>query len=526
MKILKLSREGTFAGILLFGLLAMTARSATDPDLWWHLRTGQWIVETGHVPHSDPFSFTRAGLAWVSHEWLSEVAFYELWKHGGAALLIVFSAIVTTAGFMLLYLRCLLYGGKKHWAAAATVLGALASAPSWGVRPQMFTFTLASLLLFLLESGNKKDRPRLLLWIPPLFLLWLNLHAGFALALALLFAYGVGLIVETAVGSTPWTNTRPIILRVLLLLLACLALVPLSPAGAQLYRYPFDTLRSSGMRSFIVEWFSPDFHDWLYRPFLLVWLLLLIALASSRSRPKGRVIVPLLLTSLAALDAVRHIPIFILVAIPVIAAALPVATGSRAASPHVTKNARRGAPIFSWFQPSFNLAVVILIAVFALVKWVSLARNQDAREAELFPQKAVAFLRASDQPRRIFVYYDWGGYAIWKLYPEYRVFVDGRADLYGDDLLHQFKTALQLRSGWRDVLDGWKVEAVLMPPSCALSQALILDPKWHVAFIDSKAIILVRTNPQPEIPALSGGLSPVGEESEKMFPRAIPNLRN
>ncbi len=79
-----------FAAILLFGLLAMTARPATDPDLWWHLRSGQWIVETGHVPHSDPFSFTRAGHAWVSHEWLSEVVFYELWKHGGAAALIVF----------------------------------------------------------------------------------------------------------------------------------------------------------------------------------------------------------------------------------------------------------------------------------------------------------------------------------------------------------------------------------------------------------------------------------------------------
>jgi hypothetical protein len=525
----QLSLSNVFPVVLLLGLLGMTARPATDPDLWWHLRTGQWIMETGHVPHSDPFSFTRAGHPWVSHEWLSEVVFYELWKHGGAAGLIVFSAIVTTAGFMLLYLRCLLCGGKNYWAAAATVLGALASAPSWGVRPQMFTFTLASLLLFLLEGGNKlesgnknkKDRPRLLLWIPPLFLLWLNLHAGFALGLALLLAYAVGLIMETAAGNTPWQQARPIMLRVLLLLLACLALVPLNPAGAQLYRYPFDTLRSSGMRSFIVEWFSPDFHDWLYRPFLLVWLLLLIALASSRSRPKGRVIVPLLLTSLAALDAVRHIPIFILVAIPVIAAALPVARGSRAGSSEVSKNARRGAPISSWFRPSFNLAIVILIAVLALVKWVSLARNQDAREAELFPQKAVAFLRAGDQPQRIFVYYDWGGYAIWKLYPEYRVFVDGRADLYGDDLLRQFKTAVQLRSGWRDVLDSWKVEAVLVPPSSALSQALLLDPKWHVAFVDSKAIILVRTNPPLEIPALSRALSPVGEESEKMFPRAI-----
>jgi len=243
------------------------------------------------------------------------------------------------------------------------------------------------------------------------------------------------------------------------------------------------------MRSFIVEWFSPDFHDWLYRPFLLLWLLLLTALASSRSRPKGRVIVPLLLTSFAALDAVRHIPIFVLVAIPVIAAALPVATASTAPS--------QRRPDSSRFRPLFNIAVVILIAVFALVKWFSLARNQDAREAEQYPQRAVAFLQASAQPRRIFVYYDWGGYSIWKLYPEYRVFVDGRADLYGDGLLRQFKTALQLRTGWRDVLDSWKVEAVLVPPSCALAQALLLDPNWHVAFTDSKAIILLRTHPAP-----------------------------
>jgi hypothetical protein len=466
--------------VLLLGLSGMTARPATDPDLWWHLRTGQWIVETGHVPHSDPFSFTRAGHAWVSHEWLSEVVYYELWKHVGAAGLIVFSAIITTAGFMLLYLRC---PGKKHWAAAATVFGALASAPSWGVRPQMFTFTLASLLLWLLEAGQ--DRPRLLFWIPPLFLLWLNLHAGFALGLALLLAYGVGLIMESAVGNTPWQEARPIIWRVLLLLLACLAVVPLNPSGAQLYRYPFDTLRSPGMRSFIAEWFSPDFHESFYRPFLLVWLLLLAALASSRWRPKGRVIVPLLLTSFAALDAVRHIPIFVLVAIPVIAAALPVASASSAVSQRRTDSSR--------FRPLFNGAFVILMAVFVLVKWVSLARNQDAHEAEQFPQKAVAFLRTSDQPQRIFVYYDWGGYAIWKLYPQYRVFVDGRADLYGDDLLRQsIKTVVGLGTGWRDVLDRWKVEAVLVPPSCALAQALLLDANWHAAFSDSRAIILLR----------------------------------
>ncbi len=518
------STETMFGAILFFGLLAMTARPATDPDLWWHLRTGQWIVETGHVPHSDPFSFTRAGHAWVSHEWLSEAVFYGLWKHGGAAALIVFSAIVTTLGFMLLYRRCLSTGAPPHWAAAATVLGALAAAPSWGVRPQMFTFTLASLLLWLVEGGE--DRPQLLFWIPPLFLLWLNLHAGFALGPALLFAYGVGLLLETAGGNTPWQQARPIILRVLLLLLACLALVPLNPSGAHLYLYPVHTLLSSGMRSFIGEWRSPDFHAGLYRPLLLLWLLLLIALASLRSRPRGRVIAPLLLTSFAALDAARHIPIFILLAIPVMAAALPAPGGNRA---HVSKSVRRGAPP----APLFNLAVILLMAVLTIAKWASLARDQDAHEASQFPQQAVAFLRSGDYARKLFVYYDWGGYAIWKLYPEYRVFVDGRADLYGDDLynddlynsdlLRQFNTAVELRTGWRDILDRWQVEAILVPPSCALAQALLLDSSWHTAFRDSQVIILLRA--QPAI-ANTGVAASAGQKSEKMFPRAVPNLRN
>jgi hypothetical protein len=494
------SRQIAFAAILLLGLLALTARNATDPDLWWHLRTGQWIVETGHIPHTDPFSFTRAGHAWVSHEWLSEVLFYELWKQGGAAALIVFSAIITAAGFMLLYLRCFPSEGRKHWAAAATAFGALASAPSWGVRPQTFTFTMASLLLWLIEAGE--ERPKLLVWIPPLFLLWLNLHAGFALGPALLLAYGVGLIMETAVGSQPWSKTRPIFLRVLLLLLACSALVPLNPSGVELYRYPFDTLRSSGMRSFIVEWFSPNFHQSLYQPFLLAWLLLLTALASSRSRPKGRVMVPLILTSFAALDAVRHIPIFVLVAIPVLAAALPMARRDDRYA-HVSKSTRRGAPRSSRFRPLFNGAVVILMGAFALVRWTGLVRNQGGRESEQFPQKAVAYLRASHGPSRIFVYYDWGGYAIWNLYPEYRVFLDGRADLYGDDLLRQFKTAVQLRSGWRGVLDGWKVETVLLPPSSGLAQALLLDAHWKAAYSDSKAIILTRTQPAVENAVIS-----------------------
>ena len=119
------------------------------------------------------------------------------------------------------------------------------------------------------------------------------------------------------------------------------------------------------------------------------------------------------------------------------------------------------------------------MAAFALTRWHNLIRDQDQTEATLFPSQAVEFLRSHRMPDRLFAYYDWGGYAVWKLYPQYRVFVDGRADLYGDDLLHQFQKAIQLQTGWEQVLDGWGVDAVLIPPSCGLAQALALDDGWR-----------------------------------------------
>jgi hypothetical protein len=506
------STQAAFAGILLFGLLAMTARNAVDPDLWWHLRTGQWIVETGHIPHSDPFSFTRAGQPWVSHEWLSEVVFYEIWKRAGASGLIVFSAIVTTAGFMLLFLRC---PGKPHWAAAATALGALASAPAWGVRPQMFTFALASLLLWLLERGQ--ERPWLLVSIPPLFLLWLNLHAGFALGPALMLAYGLGLLVEVVIGDTPWREAWPILARLLLLALACLALVPLNPSGAQLYRYPIDTLRSSGMRRFIVEWFSPDFHKFRFLPFLVVLLLLLVVLSRTRVRLQARVLVPLVLTTLLALDAVRHIPILVLLAIPVITAGL--ATYSSEVGIH-TLSAR------SRVRPMFNGLTLVLMAGFALVRWGVLARGQAIAEAQQFPEKAVEALRSRASGGEVFAYYDWGGYTIYKLYPQYRVFVDGRADLYGDDLLQQFQTAVQLRTGWREVLDRWGVRAVLLPRQAALAQALVLDPNWHLEYHDAQAVLLLRTTRSRENEGGPTKPSPSPEKSARISVEPVLNLRH
>src|SRR6266550_3201993 len=155
-----------FVAVLVIGLLALAARGVSDPDVWWHLRTGQLIIQNHQVPHSDPYSFTRAGQPWINHEWLSQVAIYGMhWLAGWGGLIVGFAAIIAVSS-LLVYLRS---PGRPYVAGVFTVWGAVASAPIWGVRPQMISLLLASAFLLVLDRSDK--RPGLLWWTAPLTLL-------------------------------------------------------------------------------------------------------------------------------------------------------------------------------------------------------------------------------------------------------------------------------------------------------------------------------------------------------------------
>ena len=164
-----LQTKHVFLTILFVGLLAMAARNVTDPDVWWHLKTGEYIAGHKSVPHTDPFSFTRAGQAWVAHEWLTEFLLYEIQRMAGWGGLIVIFAAVVSAAFFLLYLRC---GPACYIAGVATLYAAWATAPVWGVRPQVLSLLLTSLWLLILERSESNSK--LLWWTLPLTVLWVN----------------------------------------------------------------------------------------------------------------------------------------------------------------------------------------------------------------------------------------------------------------------------------------------------------------------------------------------------------------
>src|SRR5581483_11667140 len=249
-----MSPSRLFTAILFVALFTMPVREISDPDFWWHLRTGQYIVETRTIPHADPFAFTAQGKEWVTHEWLSEVIIYGLYRVGGLALLaLVFAGIITLA-FGLVYWRST---GRPYLAGFALLLGALATAPTWGVRPQMISLLLMSVVLVLLDVYIARRGWQFLVPLRILTALWVNLHSGYALGLMEIGAY---LVTEVAyrvwrIAHRQSQKLTPLVITLAVSFVAVL----LNPNGARMYSYPFETLTSPAMQRYIQEWFSPDF---------------------------------------------------------------------------------------------------------------------------------------------------------------------------------------------------------------------------------------------------------------------------
>lgn len=470
-----------FSVIVAFGLFSMATRPATDPDLGWHLKTGEIIAHTRHIFHSDSYSFTRTGQPWINHEWLSDLLMYELYRAGGTASLIILFAAVSAGAFLIVFLRCV---GKPYLAGVVVIWGALASASSWGVRPQIFSLLLASIFLWILERSE--SNATILWWTLPLTVLWVNLHAEFAVGIALIALFLVGSLLDCIFGFTTWAQTASSLRNLTLALGFCLALVPLNPYGPKMYLYPWHTLSSPAMATYIQEWMPPDFHQTMYLPFLLLVLALFAAAGISRLRIRLRDILLLSVMLFAGLRSVRHIPIFAIVAAPILA---------RFVQDLLERWNIHLAGGTSPARGVFALNAVILSGFLLFVAlWVSsIIRREPRIEAEKFPVQAVSFLSQNKLPGPLFNHYNWGGYLIWKLYPQYEVFVDGRADLYGDQFLDNLAGMYFVQNQWQQKFDAWQIRTVMLPPEAPLIAALRLQSGWKQVYEDKQAVILERT---------------------------------
>jgi hypothetical protein len=468
---------------MLLATFALCSRPMASADTWWHLATGRWIAQNRAVPHTDPFSYTYSGRPWIAHEYLSDLMMYWIHRIGGFPALMLVNAALLTLAFGMLYQRA---GGSRWMRASAVVLGVCAARPGFAIRPLTLTILMGSAFLWIAHRYLRDGRAWSLLWLPVLTILWVQLHAGYMLGIGLLLATIFAEMTDSIAGRSSATWRQLCIL--LGATAACVAVVPLNPNGTEMLRYPFEVLGMQVNR-YIVEWQAPPLQFPRYYPFVALAVLTLVAMMASRKayRPGQFLIYSAFLA--AALKSGRNIPLFVLIAVPLLAEHARFDWGGKLAAK--TKLVRIGATA----KAALAGALVLACALVCAGQVMAGLRFQREAEHEMFPEAAVDYLLQHGLRPRMLNDYAYGGYLIWRLFPEhpeYKVYVDGRADLYGDTFLLAYNQIYLGQENPNALLEREHIQTVLLSPGAGLSGVFRIktgNKSWRIAYEDRQAVI-------------------------------------
>lgn len=459
--------------LLLVALI--TARTPADPDMWWHLSVGREMLARGEILTRDVFSYTRFGASWINAFWLSDIGMYLLWRAGGFPALSLMTALLAALTMAVVHRQMV---GPPILRAAVLVLAALAAAPAWSPRPQLLSYLLLAVLDRMLARW-REGAPRRFWLLIPLFALWANLHGGFIWGFLLLMAVLAG---ETVDRLTRWGEGLiwHDIRRLAVFTLLAAGAVLLNPNGLALWRLPFHTV-SVSLR--IQEWLSPDFHRLDFHPMLWLLVLLTIGLARSRERPDLGSLFKVLGFAYMAFVSARAVAVYAIVTAPLVARLLagtmgPAPMGRLGGQGSLSPTGRR----------LLNGGILLMLSGAVLARVVLLSSPMQVERS--YPVAAVAYLREHRPLGPLFNSYNWGGYLLWAL-PEYPVFVDGRADLYGNEILSQWWQVVNgEESGWH-VLERWNIRLILLEPSWPVVRELPARG-WVELYRDDRAVIFGR----------------------------------
>jgi tetratricopeptide (TPR) repeat protein len=497
---------GLLYGLTLVAVFTIAVSSLTEFDFWWYLKSGELILAERRVPTRDPFSFTALGDPWINHMWLSQVLVVSLWRTSGRLLLIVLKGILVAATFAVVLLTMRRRGVHPIVAAAITLLAAAAGWEFWDVRPQVVTYLLVAVYLYLLREGWETRRAQLV-WLPLLMIPWANLHAGFVTGIGLIGLVGVGTALPRLLDrQRRRQGWRTLGLALELTVAAGLASL-VNPYGIRAIVFPLEVVNTRLFMTAAAEWFSPNFHNPAYRGFELMVLLLVPAFSWGRARLRVTDVLLAGAFTHLALASARHVPLFAVAVAPLLADALQAAAGALAGDrfrpAELAARLHRRLPNLGPILVSgggARLAAALAILVWLVGAWgsfldpVSDPFLLDLNERR-YPERTMTFIKAERLPAPLFNANAWGGFELWRLYPDYRVFIDRRTHVYGREILQDFFEVTTIGPRWQAVLDKWNIQTVLTDRGSKLTQVLLAVGGWHLVFAERDAAVFVRETP-------------------------------
>lgn len=487
-------RDVFFTAILVSAVLLGPRMLNVDGDLGRHITIGEVILDQGRVPTSDIFSHSMDGETLTPHEWLAQVIFASAHRVLGLAGVVFLTALVLALAFyFVLQTAATLANGLPLLSLGVTILAAAASSLHWLTRPHIFTILLCAVWLYQLE---KLRTARTHKWwaFPLLMLAWVNLHGAFIAGFVIL-----GLILTGELWDY-WSdkNDNPLRIRSLRLMalagLSSFAVSFLNPAGGELWSTSIGYLRNEYLVSHTQEYLPPNFHDSSTLPFLLMIVLLIVFLGYSQQKlPAGWLLLVAAWTGMG-LYSVRNVPLFSVAAAPALAFAGALILQDNQLFKSLknidlrlieTEKSLKG-----WLWPFFT---VILVGILLYNQQLTAPDQSKNRfDPVFFPVAAVDWLETHPQKGNVFNYFPWGGYLLYRDWPQTKVFIDGQTDFYGEELTRKYERVILVDDGWQDVLASYDVEWVIMPTESVLVEQLGLLSQWEMVYKDSTAAILIR----------------------------------
>lgn len=466
--------------------LVFVGQGQAESDTLWHIKVGRWILENG-IPYTDPFSWTMRGQEWFAHEWL--------WEASAA---LVFDSFGSTGIWLFTCLWVIIFCGVL-WALLnrycslprATLIYSIATVSSsicWNARPHPMAQALFALTMFILLSC--RDKPRLLILLPPVTLVWANMHGSAPLGVLLaaffcLITCGRINLRGLIMNRLPAGTSRLLGIATIASFIASL----LNPHGIGLWLYMWYASRNPLITSYIAEWQSPDFHNPAYLPIAILTVALIWLLYFKRAESVNRV--PLFELILACgflfltLQQKRHEPYFYFTS-ALMLGALTGREGLRAT--HSPASLKTGIAV----------AALGALAVLTWIKpptWI----DNNIPFPKLFPVAAVEHLQQQGDTGRLFNHYNYGGYLIWM---DVSPFIDGRADMYAmnSDIFRDYMllTTGSIKDNEPDkhlpqhYLDKYEIETILYPSGSRLDLYLINHPGWIETYRDDQTVIYRR----------------------------------
>ena len=463
-----------------------------DADVGWHIRTGEYILDHHAVPTQDLYSFSKVGAPWFAWEWLSDVIDGGLHRMLGLKGVVLLAALTLSLFATTLVRRMVWRGSNLFIAMLISLLAVGSSTIHFLARPHIFTLLLLSISVWMIEADRERSSRRIWLLVP-ITAVWTNLHGGFLALIAVLALTAVGTGVEVWLG-----NGRTIrdALRYAKLTVACSLASLINPYGWNLHLHVAEYLQSTWIKKVIEEFQSPSFRTESMMQFELLLLTgLLVAGALLRRK---HVVEALWIAFWAhmALGSVRHVPVFVTVCAPVIAAELGAwwtswtATAKKSSLTGIVN--QMAADSLVGFRRTSILPWAVaagLVAMGAPIQW-----PQDFPE-ELFPIKIFHDNAALIARSRVLTTDQWGDYLIYQN-PQQKVFVDGRSDFYGETVGKEYIQVMNGHWRWREWMAKYDFDLALIPVSNALAALLKQEPGWRTVADDGKQILLVRDRVQ------------------------------